>query len=56
MVMRLRGGQLYWSRIEETVKAMKPEEQEALYRILQNTQDEAKADGKREARRHPHVF
>ena len=52
IIKQVRGGSHYWSILSESLKNLTPEEQEALYRVLQNTRSEAEQEGKREGRKH----
>lgn len=53
VVLTGRGGSTYWGLLEEAVTAMTPHQQEALYRVLSNTKDEAVMEAKREVRKAP---
>jgi len=47
LIRRARGGAVYWPRLAKLVASMSDDEAEALYRVLQSIEEDARQDGKR---------
>jgi len=50
MILQLRGGRIYWDALEPVIKEMTPQQQEALLRVLQNSQQEGKDQARQQLR------
>lgn len=55
-VLQRRGGQHYWKTLGPVVEKMTDAEQEALFRVLENTRQEAEDDARRQLRQSPWRF
>lgn len=55
-VLRGRGGQHYWRTLEPLVRKMTDAEQEALFRVLETTKQDAEDDARRKVRTSPWRF
>ena len=48
-ILRQRGGQHHWKQLAPVVEAMTEAQAEALYRLLQSTENDAKTEGGNQA-------
>lgn len=55
-ILQQSGGRHNWTLLEEVVKAMTPEQQQAYYRTLEHAEEEGRRQGKRDAMKSPFRF